>query len=178
MKKFVFGSPILSLAFIGFATPEPPPVNLTTSGGSDVTAVPKSDVGDLGNSSVLTWLTSDITTYNSINSTKYSAPVEVPSEESVEVEESPNSYNLTVTGYSYLVLHWGGPGGGDVQAFYVGNYTGSYTFSTPDQGLSFYSLYTATPTSVPDGGSTGLMLGTALAGMGLVFLQFKQQARA
>ncbi len=83
-----------------------------------------------------------------------------------------NVLNLTlpVSGYEYLVLHWGGQGGGVWQAFYLDtNPVGSsFAFTAPGQnGLSSYAYYSPSGDSVPDGGSTLALLGAALSGLSL-----------
>jgi len=79
--------------------------------------------------------------------------------------------------YDYLFLHWGGKGGGWVQAFYITGLSGPYDFSNSQiaggaghpavGGLSFYSFYDP-PTQVPDGGTTLLLLGATLTCVGLI----------
>lgn len=89
------------------------------------------------------------------------------------------SISIPAGSYNYIFLHWGGPNEDasyfNPQLFYIGGETGNLTFNAPVNtaanggtgryGLSFYSLYSPT-TSVPDGGSTIALLGSALVGVG------------
>lgn len=64
-------------------------------------------------------------------------------------------------------LRWGGPQGADNwQAFYLGNETGTYTFTAPGQnGLSDYRFYNPREVRVPDAGSSILLLGLAMGSL-------------
>jgi hypothetical protein len=82
------------------------------------------------------------------------------------------SINLGAVGtYTYLFAKYDGPNQGSV-VWYVGNLGG--TQSIPDTwngyGLSGWTLFTGgnPPTSLPDGGATVMLLGTALAALGMV----------
>ena len=72
--------------------------------------------------------------------------------------------------YDYLFAHYGGPGGGFGEVDYVGNLSG--IISIPDtafgHGLSGWALFTAPSASVPDGGATVMLLGTALGALGVM----------
>jgi hypothetical protein len=79
--------------------------------------------------------------------------------------------NLGTQGtYSYLFAHYGGPGGGFAEVWYVGDLSG--TISIPatglGHGLSGWALFTAPGGAVPDGGTTVMLLGTALGALGMV----------
>jgi hypothetical protein len=158
------------------------PVNVTVSGGSPVVAAPSSDLGNFGDATVFSWMVNDVAAYNSIASTTYGAP----SNSGALIGQTGgggNSISLDVSGYQYLFFHWGGSQlqpGGWAQLFYVGDSSGSFTFDnsaitvneTPAAGgISFYSLY---GTNVPDGGSTVMMLGAALSGLGVVARRMKK----
>jgi hypothetical protein len=78
--------------------------------------------------------------------------------------------NLGAQGtYDYLFAHYGGPGGGTVEVWFVGNLTG--TVSIPENGfghgLSGWALFTGGGVGVPDGGATVMLLGAALGVLGL-----------
>jgi len=79
--------------------------------------------------------------------------------------------NLGTQGtYSYLFAHYGGPGGGFAEVWYVGDLSG--TISIPatglGHGLSGWALFTAPGGAVPDGGTTVMLLGAALGALGMV----------
>lgn len=87
-----------------------------------------------------------------------------------------NTVNLGALGtYTYLFGKYDGPNGG-AEVWYVGNLSGVITIPTNglyennyQYGLSGWTLFTGTGTpSVPDGGSTLMLLGSALGGLGLV----------
>ena len=61
----------------------------------------------------------------------------------------------TLLGLQYVVLHWGGAGGGSYQAYYLGGEGGKVYAPTGAGGLSSARY-------VPDGGTTVLLLGAAL----------------
>jgi hypothetical protein len=71
--------------------------------------------------------------------------------------------------YSYLFAHYGGPGGGTVEVWFVGNLSG--LISIPQigfgHGLSGWALFTAGGVGVPDGGATVMLLGAALGMLGI-----------
>jgi VPDSG-CTERM motif len=71
--------------------------------------------------------------------------------------------------YDYLFAHYGGPGGGFAEVWYVGDLSGMITIpgNAFRHGLSGWALFT-TPTGVPDGGATVTLLGSALAALGVV----------
>jgi hypothetical protein len=72
--------------------------------------------------------------------------------------------------YDYLFAHYGGPGGGFAEVWYVGNLNGSISIPTTglDHGLSGWALFTAPGGAVPDGGTTVMLLGAALGALGVV----------
>ena len=91
----------------------------------------------------------------------------------------PGSTNddVDVTGFAYAVIHYGsgrgGTPGGGIAFFSI---MGDGTFSFPDTGLgpnglggfSSLDLFICEPHQVPDGGATAVLLGAALAGIGLL----------
>ena len=86
-----------------------------------------------------------------------------------------NSINLGALGtYTYLFAKYDGPNAGS-EVWYVGNLSGVITIPTNglyengyQYGLSGWTLFTGGATSVPDGGTTLMLLGSALGGIGLV----------
>jgi len=76
-------------------------------------------------------------------------------------------------GYQYLAVKYDGPNWG-TEVWYIGNLSGTFTvprYPNGDQqlGISGYTYFTRTPgTNVPDAGSTALLLGAALSGLGLI----------
>src|ERR1700756_2464176 len=79
--------------------------------------------------------------------------------------------NLGAVGtYDYLFAHYGGPGGGFAEVWYVGNLNGIITIPATGNGhgLSGWALFTAPSGGVPDGGATAMLLGAALGLLGVV----------
>jgi VPDSG-CTERM motif len=72
--------------------------------------------------------------------------------------------------YDYLLAHYGGPGGGFAEVWYVGNLSGSISIPAIGfgHGLSGWALFTAAGGAVPDGGTTAMLLGAALGALGMV----------
>ncbi|HEX7652082.1 MAG TPA: VPDSG-CTERM sorting domain-containing protein [Verrucomicrobiae bacterium] len=175
MKHFtgiIFGLVMGMMAHLQ-ANPVASPINVTVSGGANVVAAPATDLGNFGDSTVLSWMIADILSYNGLNNTSLGSPVAVAGSIGQTSGAGGTSISLDVTGVDYLFLHWGGQHGGWAQLFYLNGASGNLTFdnsaigSNPSVGgLSFYSFYTTT--NVPDGGTTCLMLGTALFGLGLL----------
>lgn len=185
--KIKLSSAVCAILLALIASANAVPINITTSGGANVIAAPKSDLANFGDATVLSWLTGDIITYNSLNSKSLPAPTTITGQIGLSGGTGGNSITVNVTGFDYLFFHWGGQGGGWAQAFYVGGSTGSFAFDNSAigtgtgpsvGGLSFYSFYGPTPivthNSVPDGGSTIMMLGAALSGLSLVVRRLKQ----
>ena len=145
------------------------PLDITFHAGALVVAAPKGDIGNVGDATVLAWITQDIHSYNALEGTSLADPIGTL----VNAGGSGNSFQLAITpNDDYLFLHWGGSGGGWIQAFYVGGLSGTFTFDNSAipgaGGLSGYRLYDAPPGDVPDGGITALLLGAALSALGLI----------
>lgn len=95
----------------------------------------------------------------------------------VSVDGSPTSWNIDLGAGGagdYLVAQWDGPNGADA-VYYIHGLTGTITLeNTVDfvnanggaYGLSDW--WTANSVGVPDGGTTVLLLGTALSGLALI----------
>jgi hypothetical protein len=71
--------------------------------------------------------------------------------------------------YDYLFAHYGGPGGGTVEVWFVGNLSG--VINIPQigfgHGLSGWALFSGGGVGVPDGGATVMLLGAALGMLGM-----------
>ena len=80
--------------------------------------------------------------------------------------------NLGALGtYDYLFAHYGGPGGGFAEVWYVGDLSGSISIPSTGlgHGLSGWAFFTApNHGSVPDGGATVMLLGAALGALSVV----------
>ena len=72
--------------------------------------------------------------------------------------------------FTYLFAHYGGPGGGTGEVWYVGDLSGSISIPGTAFGhdLSGWALFTAPNGGVPDGGVTAMLLGMALGVLGVV----------
>jgi hypothetical protein len=94
----------------------------------------------------------------------------LPSPATLALRGTGTSINLGAQGtYDYLFAHYGGPGGGFAEVWYVGDLSG--TISIPatglGHGLSGWALFTAPGGAVPDGGVTVMLLGAALGALGM-----------
>jgi hypothetical protein len=72
--------------------------------------------------------------------------------------------------YDYLFAHYGGPGGGTAEVWFVGNLSGIITIPATGfggYGLSGWALFTAPGGAVPDGGATLMLLGAGLCVLGI-----------
>ena len=126
-----------------------------------------------GESTINTWLNNIISDYNKDNHT--SLPTNVTTDFRVNSGSSaPSGYpsfgsnTLTLdipANYAYLVVHWGGSGGGTYQAYYLTGTTGSITLTNSKYGLSWYEFYgPSNSTSTPEP-ATMILLGSGLAGV-------------
>jgi len=72
--------------------------------------------------------------------------------------------------FTYLFAHYGGPGGGTGEVWYVGDLSGSISIPGTGfgHGLSGWALFTAPNGGVPDSGVTAILLGSALSALGVV----------
>jgi hypothetical protein len=138
-----------------------PSNNTTDCGGADVLATPKSNkehFAGFGDATVLNWHKGDkkdLTSYDSPHS-------------SATPEEN---------GIGDLFFHRGGQGGGSPDCFTFDNSTPGTCKVPSVEVLS--SCAVNGPTSniannVPDGGSTVVLLGATLSGLGLLGFRFKQ----
>ena len=153
------------------------PVNVTMMDDMSVIAAPASQLGSFGDSTVFSWLTTDAAAFNTASGTAYPVPTANPDGTPLTKVNTPlggSSVTLTVPSQEYVVLHWGGQGGGWAQAFYNPGADIDYTFNAPPGGaplvggISFYSSYGPGGGSVPDGGASILLLGAAMGGLVLM----------
>jgi hypothetical protein len=90
----------------------------------------------------------------------------------VDTPTGPVSIDVDVTGFCYIKLKWDGHD----QFYFVGDDPGiqhfdSTVFNTGNgnpEGLSHYVLYKCEGNNVPDSGTTAMLLGSALTGLGAV----------
>jgi VPDSG-CTERM motif len=88
----------------------------------------------------------------------------------VDTPTGPTSITVDVTGFCYIKLKWDGKD----QFYFVGDDPGLQTFNSTvfnrgngsPEGLSHYVLYHCEGQNVPDSGTTAMLLGTALTGLG------------
>ncbi|MBM3848271.1 MAG: hypothetical protein FJ405_18540 [Verrucomicrobia bacterium] len=140
--------------------------------------VTKGTIGNLGDPQMQTWLLSVIGNYNTSNNPDLptSGVGAVPDVKVSSISDAGTSINLGVSDYEYLVLHWGGQGGGKVQAFYLGSCAdgATYLFQSATGGkISSYWYYDkdepppnnggTPPNNVPDGGNSLPLLAAAAA---------------
>ncbi len=149
-------------------------VNLTMYKDVSVTAAPAKAIGNFGDSTVYNWMQSDVTAYNTAYGTSYSEPTANANGTPLTKVNTPSggsSITITVPSHEYVFLHWGGKNGGWEQVFYNSGNTVDYTFTAPSLGsgkvggISFYSIYGSAGGSVPDGGTSILLLGAATSGL-------------
>jgi VPDSG-CTERM motif len=141
-------------------------------------------------SAELATLAAVITAYNAANNTNLPAPGPIDlTPQLVGGATSPGSGHanlpsptpLSITidfgleRETYALFTWDGPNGGTL-IYYVGDETGPVTFESPtfptgrQYGLSHY-MFTG-PSTVPDGGMTLVLLGGAVAGLGVLRRRF------
>lgn len=140
-----------------------------------------------GDAIILAWVQSGVTNYNTANNPDLPTPVVSDFRNnqndnngfagSTVFGANVTNLNIALMGHQYVALHWGGPASGaqvNYQVLYVGG-EASYTANNADQqGLSFYELFNKTDVSVPDNGSTLILLGL---GLGLIgFLKRRKSA--
>jgi VPDSG-CTERM motif len=94
----------------------------------------------------------------------------LPGPATLALRGTGTTINLGTQGtYNYLFAHYGGPGGGFAEVWYVGNLNGSISIPATGlgHGLSGWALFTAPGGVVPDGGTTAMLLGAALGALGV-----------
>ncbi len=93
----------------------------------------------------------------------------LPGPATLALRGTGTTVNLGTQGtYAYLFAHYGGPGGGFAEVWYVGNLSGSISIPGVGfgHGLSGWALFT-TGGGVPDGGATVMLLGVAFGALGM-----------
>ena len=95
----------------------------------------------------------------------------LPSPATLALRGTGTTINLGTQGtYDYLFAHYGGPGGGTAEVWFVGDLSGIITIPATGfggYGLSGWALFAGPGGAVPDGGATVMLLGAALAAIGL-----------
>ena len=149
-------------------------INISTNFTSTalVGDLPFTAFGDNNPSTNFNGLVSDIGRYETFTSTS------LPSAVSAGYGDyAPGTVSLT--GFDYAVLHYGrgqggaSPGGGIV-FYYLNGMTGNYTFPANGLGpngfggLSSIRLFVGSNTSVPEGGTSVMLMGIALTGVALL----------
>lgn len=131
-----------------------------------------------GQATVTAWLNGLITTYNTTFDPDLPSPATLSFDSNVDPippgfpPNSGLSVVMPMGTYEYLVLKWGGgfrPGA--FSAYYIGDEISgtTWTFNAPGKNeLSGYRLYDAPTTSVPEGGTGVILLGSALGALALV----------
>ncbi len=98
------------------------------------------------------------------------APLAMPGDISGNLGLGLGGTSITIAlgtgGYSYAMVKWGR----DNEFYYIGGLTGDVVLNNDlnQNGESHYDLWKGTPPGVPDGGTTVLLLGAALSGLGLI----------
>jgi hypothetical protein len=95
----------------------------------------------------------------------------LPSPATLALRGTGATINLgpTAGAFDYLFAHYGGPGGGFAEVWYVGDLTDIITIPSTGlgHGLSGWALFTAPGGAVPDGGATVMLLGAGLCVLGI-----------
>jgi hypothetical protein len=140
----------------------------TPEGDADITQYVNFMIGlSLGNSGHVT-----VGPHNNLVTRSMNDFGPLPGPATLALRGTGTTVNLGPTAgvYDYLFAHYGGPGGGFAEVWYVGNLNG--TISIPatglGHGLSGWALFTAAGGAVPDGGTTAMLLGAAFGALGVV----------
>jgi hypothetical protein len=124
------------------------------------------DLGNAGDATIQQWLIGIFGNNAAFGSTP-----------ALKVDSPGNISNIPVLANDYVVLHWGGSGGGVFEAFQITS-NGSFTVPTSltGGGLSSYAIYGPTPPSsspVPEPG-TMILVGSGLIGLWTFRKKFKK----
>ena len=162
MKKILIA--ILSATVLFSASTQATPINLGQADGSPA---------DL--QSALDRLNTAISAYNAVYNPDL--PAAVLAGAIAGSATGVTSVNVDITGWAYIVLKWANTD----QYYYVGGDTGVLTFNSTvfnqnqvPQNLSGYSLYNPGTRTVPDGGFTVLLLGSAVSVLSLMMRRLKK----
>ena len=88
--------------------------------------------------------------------------------------ESGTLTSFTAGDYEYVLAKYGSEqSGGGSHVWYIATLDGTQSLpalfgGTGTPGISHYSLYNGTVTTVPDGGTTAALLGLSMVGLGLI----------
>jgi hypothetical protein len=96
----------------------------------------------------------------------------LPSPATLALRGTDTTIDLGATAgvYDYLFAHYGGPGGGTAEVWFVGDLSGIITIPATGfggYGLSGWALFTAPGGAVPDGGATVILLGAGVCVLGI-----------
>jgi hypothetical protein len=96
----------------------------------------------------------------------------LPSPATLALRSTGTTIDLGATAgvYDYLFAHYGGPGGGTAEVWFVGDLSGMITIPATGfggYGLSGWALFTAPGGAVPDGGATVMLLGAGICVLGI-----------
>lgn len=137
----------------------------------------QNDFPPFGDPQVVAPLNAAIAAYNLANGTSLPESIDATPDIKVNTNDAaPVGYpqfpddtlsiTLPVGDYNYVFFHWGGPGGGTAELYYLGDLADgtTETFNAPSQnGLSFYSFYDPNGnTPVPDSGSAIALFGAGM----------------
>jgi VPDSG-CTERM motif len=94
----------------------------------------------------------------------------LPSPATLALRGGGTTVDLGAGLFGYLFAHYGGPGGGFAEVWNVGGLSGMINIpgTAFGHGLSGWALFTAPTGRVPDGGATIMLLGLAIAAIGIV----------
>jgi hypothetical protein len=112
--------------------------------------------------------------YNRVGST-LAGPF-APAVEAGSVKNETGVNTINATGFTYILAKYDAGAAGSLVWYIEGGATGSVTVPTEfnGKGVSHISLYNPGTTTVPDGGTTVLLLGSALSLVGLARRKFVQ----
>ena len=153
-----------------------------------------SQPGNSGDATIAAWVSLLVGNYNAANNPDLPTPgtafaFKVPDQSPAAGYPTIGNNQLSITiptgGYDYVALHWGnGQTAFPYQLFYIGDAAslnaGSVTFENEQNGLSWYSVWTPTPstqTAVPEA-STWLAGGLLLLPLSIGMLRSRFQRRA
>ena len=122
-------------------------------------------------------LVSDVGRYETYSMTDLPDPVFSGYANYKDLDKNGNQA-VSLTGFDYAVLHYGsgkdGSPGGGIVFYYLNGMTGNYTFPANglgpngNGGISSIRLFVGSNTSVPDGGTSVMLMGIALTGVALL----------